>query len=467
MRSVRRTIVAVVLLIVAAPFVLLGLAQVYERALVAGERARLEALAQRVDGAPETAWRALAATNSVWLRRFDAQGRLTFDSETSQVAQTSSPMSRAIDWLWPAASAPPTVGRAELQALAPTATSTETHDGRAVVVRVPLRRADGSTLALDTVLRRGIRQLVLVRLELAKLVFLQTLVALAAGLVLARALVRPLEKLADGARQFPVKPVADPELLSRRDELGDVARALDEVVGSLDARWRETVALAGDLTHEFKNPLATIAAAAERLAEAKELTPEKRAEWTRRIAEAVQRLQVSTEALLAEVREADRVRTARREAVDYASWLERLLDGYRHDPRWAAVRFELQVAGDVGNVRLDVDGWAMALRNLLDNALVQPARNPVVRLEVSRVGSRVQTDVSDLGPGVSEGNREKVFQRFFTQRPEGTPRGTGLGLAIVRAVAQAHGGDVTLLPSDPARGACFRLTVDAALGGGG
>jgi signal transduction histidine kinase len=70
----------------------------------------------------------------------------------------------------------------------------------------------------------------------------------------------------------------------------------------------------------------------------------------------------------------------------------------------------------------------------------------------------VHTDVIDFGPGVSEGNRDKIFTRFFTQRPEGQPRGTGLGLSIVQAVAEAHGGEVSLRPADPARGACFRLT---------
>lgn len=457
MRSVRRTILGVVLLIVATPFLMLAVALLYERVLISSERTRLEGFAATLDTANVDGWHALAAEHGVWLRRFDAQGHVVWDSHTEGLAQSSSPVARGLDQLLRVSNTKSIALQAEGLERAPLEpTSVETDDGRAVVVRVPLRRPDGSSLSVDSVLRRGIRQLVLVRFELAKLVLLQTLVALIAGLVLARTLVRPLESLAGGAREFPIKPLADPELLARRDELGDVARSLNELVTSLDARWRDTVSLAGDLTHEFKNPLAIIAAASERLADAKELTPEKRAQWTKLIGEAVVRLQGSTEALLAEVRAADRARSAKRVEVEYQPWLQRVLDGYAKDPRWAGWHFELQVAANVGRVQLDEEGWAMAVRNLLDNALVQPATEPRVRLEVSRVGTRVITDVLDFGPGVSEGNREKVFQRFFTQRPAGTPRGTGLGLAIVRAVAEAHGGTVTLEPS--ARGACFRLT---------
>ena len=62
-------------------------------------------------------------------------------------------------------------------------------------------------------------------------------------------------------------------------------------------------------------------------------------------------------------------------------------------------------------------------------------------------------------PGISEGNRDKIFRRFFSIRPEGTPVGTGRGLSIVTAVAQAHRGTVELLESMPGQGAAFRITM--------
>jgi len=105
------------------------------------------------------------------------------------------------------------------------------------------------------------------------------------------------------------------------------------------------------------------------------------------------------------------------------------------------------------------EAWARLLRNLLDNALAQPSTQRRVRVLVTRTLEGLVTDVIDFGPGVSEGNRDKVFRRFFTSRPEGTAPGTGLGLSVVQSVVLAHKGEVRLLPSEPGRGAAFRVVL--------
>jgi K+-sensing histidine kinase KdpD len=163
--------------------------------------------------------------------------------------------------------------------------------------------------------------------------------------------------------------------------------------------------------------------------------------------------------LVTEVRLESSLSEATREQVSYGSWLGALLDSYRADPRYLAFTFELEVAADVTLVPLVAEAWARLVRNLIDNALVQPSSRKLVRVEVRRVGDQLHTDVIDFGPGVSPGNREKVFRRFFTLRPEGVPAGTGLGLSIVEAVAAAHRGTVSLLPTEPARGAAFRVSI--------
>lgn len=79
------------------------------------------------------------------------------------------------------------------------------------------------------------------------------------------------------------------------------------------------------------------------------------------------------------------------------------------------------------------------LANLIDNALRHGAGKPVA-VRLAAEGGRLRIDVRDEGPGVSEANRERLFQRFFTtERDRG---GTGLGLAIVRAIAESRGGRV-------------------------
>lgn len=71
-------------------------------------------------------------------------------------------------------------------------------------------------------------------------------------------------------------------------------------------------------------------------------------------------------------------------------------------------------------------------------------------------------EIEDDGPGVSEGNRDKIFGRFFTHRPRGAEPGSGLGLAIVHTIATAHGGDVELCDPGELGGARFVVTLPAA-----
>jgi signal transduction histidine kinase len=89
---------------------------------------------------------------------------------------------------------------------------------------------------------------------------------------------------------------------------------------------------------------------------------------------------------------------------------------------------------------------------------VQPSQRKEIVVRARADGAAVVTTVTDFGPGVSEGNREKIFRRFFTQRPEGAPPGTGLGLSIVQAVAEAHGGRVDV-SSPPGEGATFQVSL--------
>ena len=98
------------------------------------------------------------------------------------------------------------------------------------------------------------------------------------------------------------------------------------------------------------------------------------------------------------------------------------------------------------------------LRNLIDNAVIQPSSKPEVVVRVVREGSQVCTEVQDFGPGIPPGNQALIFRRFFTQRPPGAPAGTGLGLSIVSAVVEAHQGRLELL-APKGGGATFRVIL--------
>jgi signal transduction histidine kinase len=105
------------------------------------------------------------------------------------------------------------------------------------------------------------------------------------------------------------------------------------------------------------------------------------------------------------------------------------------------------------------DRLAQAVVNLVDNALSFARRLVLVRLAVHQ--GQAVISVADDGPGVSPGNRDKIFTRFFSVRPAGRDQGAGLGLAIVAAIARAHAGRVELGEEGEGAlgGACFHLRL--------
>ena len=135
--------------------------------------------------------------------------------------------------------------------------------GAAADAREP--RPDGGALYVMSGSYRGIRRLVLVRKQLLELVVYEIVLALPLVVLFAVGLVRPLERLSAAARRYPAAPLADPTLYARKDEIGALARTLTDMAEDLDGRRRAAAELGADIAHEFKNPLATIAASAELL----------------------------------------------------------------------------------------------------------------------------------------------------------------------------------------------------------
>lgn len=103
-----------------------------------------------------------------------------------------------------------------------------------------------------------------------------------------------------------------------------------------------------------------------------------------------------------------------------------------------------------------------AVLNLASNALQSAGSDARVEVKVCARGPQIEIRVSDNGPGISAENRDKIFDPFYTSRPDGT----GLGLAVVRSVARAHGGDIELEQSDQV-GATFILRLPTRTIGNG
>ncbi len=472
-RSARVAILIVSCSLVGLPLAMLVGVALYEQLIVDRYHARLTEVARHVAADPGADLGSIGRREGVEIVRLDRGGAVLSRSATDEAAFTRSPLGgwleARLDDRGVGASAPhatfaqvdaelgPPAQREEVASALTGEAAFATHitpQGDAVLFAAAAPFEGGAVLVMKASLR-GLRRLLLFKGELLKLMVAQGAFAALTIFLLGRWLVRPLEDLAASVRTFPDQTPAAvaPALESRPDEIGELARAISQLAASLESRRRAAADLAADLAHELKNPLATIAAASELFSTG--ATDERRALVQASISGAVQRMRTTTDELLRLMRLEVALGEQRREEVAYPAFLDGVLGEYRRDPRWSGFAFTLEAAPAL-RVRIAPTAWEALLRNLLDNALVQPARRREIVVTARADGAAVVTCVRDFGPGVSEGNRDKIFRRFFTQRPDGAPPGTGLGLSIVQAVAQAHGGKVEV-SSPPGEGATFQV----------
>lgn len=466
-RSLRVKLLVLGLALALLPLFMLVVAWVYEQALVTQVLRRLRAAAGEARGRAPGDLAALGKRQRVEIARLDARGAVVARSDTMAFALGQSTVGRLGEWLVGAhppeslavADDPlhqPWAARDEVQsALAGRESSSArlSRSGETLVVALAQPLPSGGALYLLAGSHRGVRRLAFVREELTQLALYEVVLVLPLLALYGWRVVRPIARLADAARRYPAAPLADEALLARGDEIATLARTLTTMAADLEGRRQQAADLGADIAHEFKNPLASISASAELLTSGKPLTPDRVALVSSTIEQSVERLRRSIDELLVLLRLEQAIPGEAHEPVAYAALLDELLGGYRRDPRHAGWRFILEAdAAALGALALNRRRWGELLRNLIDNALVQPAERKEIVVSARRTEAGVVTSVRDHGPGVSPANREKIFRRFFTDRPPGVPQGTGLGLSVVETIARAHGGRVELR-SPPGQGA--------------
>ena len=304
-----------------------------------------------------------------------------------------------------------------------------------------------------------------IRLFLIFGVLAGTVLALLAGLALARRAMRPIALLTETAKTIArtrdpavhmPQPAAD-------DEVADLARTLEAMLASLDASRSETQAaldrqrrFVADASHELRTPLTSILANLELLSSQLEGEDAEAARSALRSSRRMRRL-VADLLLLAR---ADAGRVRRREPIDLRNVVREAA------AEVAPLTEDRDLKVDMGDEPLVVEGTGDELHrlalNLVQNSLVHTPPGTAVSVSARRSGHDAVVDVADNGPGIPPGLRDRVFDRFV--RGDGDRSGTtgsGLGLAIVRAVTESHGGRVELHSSDSG-GARFVVRIPLA-----
>ncbi|WP_404400656.1 stimulus-sensing domain-containing protein [Pelagibacterium halotolerans] len=286
------------------------------------------------------------------------------------------------------------------------------------------------------------------------------------SVLLAGTIAGPMRRLSEAAErvQTSMKARAEiPDYTDRSDEIGHLSGSLRAMTNALYNRIEAIERFAADVAHELKNPLTSLRSAVETLPLAKSAADRER------LAEIIQHDVRRLDRLISDISNASRIdaELAREntETVNIAGLAEAIV----------SIQSDLAAKSDVsvvlkapkGKVEPVVKGHdnrlAQVFTNLIDNAVSFSPSGGVVTVSVSVAGDTVVTRVMDEGRGIS-GDAEKVFQRFYTDRPEGESFGdhSGLGLSISRQIAQAHKGTLEAGNRDDRSGAVFTLTLPRA-----
>jgi len=214
------------------------------------------------------------------------------------------------------------------------------------------------------------------------------------------------------------------------------------------------------LAHDLKTPLTTIEMAAETLIHAPFISPDERAGLLREIWQASQGLRQLIHGAIHLARiDAKRLRLEARatsvdEAIRFA--VEMVSD------RAAAHTFQIEIPGQTPQVMADPELLCQALKQLVDNAIKYSPSGSGITISAGHSDGQIWISVRDQGPGLTELEQSRVFEKFYRGRYDGSAiQGTGMGLAIAKEIAEAHGGSVSV-ESQIGQGTRFTITLRAA-----
>lgn len=281
--------------------------------------------------------------------------------------------------------------------------------------------------------------------------------AVGIGLVVARRISLPLQRLAAGARRLQAgERSVRVGAADEPAELGELSVAFDAMVETIEREDELRRAFAADVAHELRTPLAIARGELEALLDGvAPPTPER----LRSLHEELVRLgRIVEDVETLAAAEAARFRLDRRR-VDLAEVARDAVDALRG--RAAAAGVELSAEVEAASVDGDRARLDQVLRNLLANALKFTPSGGHVRVSVSSVNGDARLVVEDTGPGVPADERARLFDRFWRGRAAGPTSGSGVGLAVVAELVRAHGGGVDV-DDAPTGGARFTVRLPRA-----
>lgn len=290
-------------------------------------------------------------------------------------------------------------------------------------------------------------------------------IAIAASILLARRMTRPLRQLSDAIGNGAPLPS---RLVQADDEFGVLARRyvrlsrrIAEQLDLLERTDRNRREFVASVSHDLRTPLASLEGYLELLEDHGSLSAEERRDYVKIARRRAHHLASLVDQLfeLAKL-EAGDVQTAP-EPFNLGELTQDVLQGMRPRATRRGVRLVCRMPRELPEVEGDLGLLERALSNLVENALKYTGRGGTVHVRIQRTVKGVRWSVRDDGPGIPQAELPHIFERRFRGRGERIAPGAGLGLAICHRVLELHGSDIEVESSE-GEGCTFRFDLAAA-----
>jgi len=312
---------------------------------------------------------------------------------------------------------------------------------------------------------------ILTAVEERKNFIIRTVLAIAIAIFiflifLNRYILKPIEGLVAYAESIKAKDESMGKIekfLYRSDELGVLSRSLNNMTNDLQQRTQRAENSSADLAHEIRNPLASLKGASELLDSTTD--KEERIKLIKILTHDVQRIERLITDYSQMLKDEASLSREKMRVLDMNNLITNVVDEFNNTSPVTEKNIKFLVNNkNLNGHKLEIFGienrLQQVLANLLDNAVSFSPKDSNIVIDIESSKDFISVKIKDIGPGFSEINTEKIFKRFYSNRPENFGEHSGLGLNIVKSIVEMHGGNVRALNrSDVKSGAEIELQL--------
>ena len=317
------------------------------------------------------------------------------------------------------------------------------------LVRIKLKDKDAGYIAVSEEANDILNAVKERKAFIIRTVLAVALVILIFSLFLNKYILKPialLVRFSEAIKKKSNKNIDIKNFFVREDEIGKLTKSIDEMTKELQKRTTRAETFSNDLAHEIRNPLASLKSASELLDKTtNKMESEKLLKIINHDAERIERLITDYSQMLKDEASWSREQMSK---VNLIEIITNVTDDFKQDLKNQNKKIHISIKKKIvsknGHYILGIENrLEQVIANLLDNSISFSDDNKKIEIEVEETSNNIVILIKDEGPGFSETSPQKIFKRFYSNRPESFGKHSGLGLNIVKNIVELHEGTIS------------------------